>query len=69
MADEEYINNFPNEWLDTFQRRDVEKLQFLNKNNLNFITIYPQSSLNINKEINNKTKNKELIDICYKSQK
>lgn len=67
MSIEEY-SKYKSSWADVFGRRDVEKLQYITKNNLNFIRVYPNATIEENYTINKNT-NKEIIDICYRSQK
>ena len=67
MSVDEY-SKYPPKWADVFAKRDVEKLKHIRDNKLNFIRIYPQATLEENYKVN-EDKNKELIDICYKSQK
>ena len=55
-------------WLETFTKRDPEKLQTAKANNLNYIMIYPSSSLKDNYKINN-NKFKDIIKLAYNSQK
>lgn len=66
MSVDEY-SLLPNKYVDVFARRDVEKYTKAKENKLNYIRIYPQATLNENYKINN-NKNKEIIDICYRSQ-
>lgn len=63
---EEY-SKYPNKWVDVFARRDVEKLKYIENNDLNFIRLYPNATLQENYTIN-KNKNIEIINICYRSQ-
>lgn len=62
---EEY-NSYPKKWVDVFARRDVEKQLCATNNNLNYIMIYPQATLQDNLKINN---NHELVELLYNSQK
>ena len=60
--------NLRDKWLETFTKRDPEKLQTAKANNLNYIMIYPSSSLKDNYKINN-NKFKDIIKLAYNSQK
>lgn len=62
---EEY-SNYPLKWVDVFARRDVKKRDTACENNLNYIMIYPQASLEDNLRINH---NNELVELLYNSQK
>jgi len=59
--------NITGNWLDTYIRRDVEKRNCAISNNLNYLVIYPQSSLRENISFNPE-KYKDLIKIIYNSQ-
>lgn len=63
---EEY-SKYTSKWADVFGRRDVEKQNCALMNNLNYIMIYPQATLNENISLNNQNKN--LIELLYNSQK
>ena len=65
LSFEEY-SNYPLKWVDVFARRDVEKQQTAKDNNLNYLMIYPQATLDENLNINN---NHKLVELLYNSQK
>lgn len=67
LSVEEY-SKYPNKWVDIFARRDVEKKKIADKNNLNYLCIYPSATLEENYKLNY-YKYIDIIDICYKSQK
>ena len=59
---------YKNSWVDTFARRDVEKLETAKKSGIYLLRIYPSATLQQNYDIN-KNIEKKLVDICYSSQK
>lgn len=65
MSVDEY-SQYKSDWVDVFARRDVEKYNRAIKEQLNYIRIYPQATLEENKIINN---NHELVELLYNSQK
>lgn len=67
LSIDEY-SKYPSKFMDTFARRDVEKLEIARKNNINFIRIYPAASIEENNSIND-NKYEDIINICYRSQK
>ncbi len=50
------------QWKDTYARRDPEKLRIAQKNNLNYIRIYPSATLSQNYNIN-KEQDKQIINL------
>ena len=54
-------------WVDTFARRDVEKLETAKKSGIHLLRLYPVATIQQNYDIN-KDIDRNLIDICYKSQ-
>lgn len=66
MKFEDY-KNYDSKWAGVFGKRDVEKQECAEKNNLNYIAIYPSATLEENKKLNNRNDN--LIELLYTSQK
>lgn len=46
--------NITGSWLDTYVRRDPEKLKIAKKNKLNYIMVYPANTLKNNLKLNKK---------------
>ena len=67
LSVEEY-SKYNQKWLDVFARRDVEKQNKAIENNLNYLMIYPSSSLEDNFKIND-FKYKDLVEKMYQTQK
>ena len=63
---EEYQYYKPN-WFDVLSRRDVEKYEMAKSNNLNYIRIYPQATLQENIELN-PIQFKDIVILSYNSQ-
>lgn len=67
LSVDEY-SKYNQKWVDVFARRDVEKQSKAKENNLNYIMIYPNGSLEENLEIN-QNKNRNLVEKLYQTQK
>ena len=67
LSVDEY-SKYNQKWVDVFARRDIEKQKTAKENNLNYMMIYPNGSLEENLEIN-QNKNKDLIEKLYQTQK
>lgn len=66
--DVDEYSKYNQDWLDVFTRRDVEKQNKAIENNLNYIMIYPNASIEDNIKINS-IENKELVEKLYQTQK
>lgn len=60
--------NLQDAWLNTYTKRDPEKLAIARQNNLNYIMLYPSATLEENYLINN-GKNKDLIKLMFENSK
>lgn len=59
---------YPARFVDVFARRDIEKRDCANRNQMHLIRIYPRATLEENLAIN-KNEDIELVKTCYLSQK
>ena len=67
LSFEEY-SKYPVKFIDVFAKRDVHKLDVARINGINLVRIYPSATIEENYIINHNIE-KDIIDICYQSQK